>query len=123
MRLYTILKKIIELFSVDYIVERGSSGAWYYEKWNSGKMVCWGKTSFVTSSTTNTFTVQMPVTFVNTEYIVNATPGNNGSIVTKYGDYNAAGNVSHGYAYFYFTYTASSTYNVYFNFIITGRWK
>lgn len=26
----------------DYIVERGTSGIWTYEKWNSGKAVCWG---------------------------------------------------------------------------------
>lgn len=26
----------------DYIVEQGTSGIWTYEKWNSGKAVCWG---------------------------------------------------------------------------------
>lgn len=25
----------------DYVVEQGTSGNWYYEKWNSGKAVCW----------------------------------------------------------------------------------
>ena len=26
----------------DYIVEKGKSGNWYYEKWNSGKVEAWG---------------------------------------------------------------------------------
>lgn len=36
----------------DYIVEQGTSGIWTYEKWNSGKAVCWGvETSSSTAST------------------------------------------------------------------------
>ena len=27
----------------DYVVETGTSGIWTYEKWKSGKAVCWGK--------------------------------------------------------------------------------
>lgn len=27
----------------DYIVSRGTSGIWTYEKWNSGKAICWGR--------------------------------------------------------------------------------
>lgn len=34
---------------VDYIVERGTYGIWTYEKWSSGKAVCWGKESFTDS--------------------------------------------------------------------------
>lgn len=30
---------IVEL--QDYILERGASGKWFYEKWASGKAVCW----------------------------------------------------------------------------------
>ena len=26
----------------DYIVEQGTDGIWTYEKWNNGKVVCWG---------------------------------------------------------------------------------
>ena len=37
---YTILSTLI---CKDYIVERGTSGIWTYEKWNSGKSVCWGQ--------------------------------------------------------------------------------
>ena len=31
--------------SVDYIVESGDSGIWYYRKWNGGKAECWCKAS------------------------------------------------------------------------------
>ena len=27
---------------MDIVIERGTSGIWTYEKWNSGKAVCWG---------------------------------------------------------------------------------
>ena len=29
----------------DYVVETGTSGIWTYEKWESGKSVCWGTKS------------------------------------------------------------------------------
>ena len=32
----------LENVSVDYIVERGTNDMWTWEKWNSGKAVCWG---------------------------------------------------------------------------------
>lgn len=33
----------------DYVVETGTSGIWTYEKWESGKAVCWGtKTHTIT---------------------------------------------------------------------------
>lgn len=31
---------------VDYLVERGTYGIWTYEKWASGKAVCWGRETF-----------------------------------------------------------------------------
>ena len=34
----------------DYITERGTSGNWTYEKWNSGKAVCWGTHTKQTTS-------------------------------------------------------------------------
>lgn len=34
----------------DYVVETGTSGIWTYEKWESGKAVCWGRqTNTITS--------------------------------------------------------------------------
>ncbi len=35
----------IDILSTDFIVEQGTDGIWAYEKWNSGKAVCWGTTS------------------------------------------------------------------------------
>ena len=32
-----------DLRPADYITERGTSGIWTYEKWNSGKAICWGR--------------------------------------------------------------------------------
>ena len=41
-------KSINEVLSreADYIVERGTDGMWTYEKWASGKAVCWGKKNY-----------------------------------------------------------------------------
>ena len=36
------IQQSITDMSVDYIVERGTTDIWTWEKWNSGKAVCWG---------------------------------------------------------------------------------
>lgn len=36
----------------DYVVERGSTDMWVWEKWSSGKAVCWGKKNFGTKAVT-----------------------------------------------------------------------
>lgn len=43
-RLATFIKQIAYKLGLiaDYIVEQKTSGIWTYEKWNSGKAVCWG---------------------------------------------------------------------------------
>lgn len=43
-RLATFIKQIAYKLGLiaDYVVEQGTSGIWTYEKWNSGKAVCWG---------------------------------------------------------------------------------
>lgn len=45
---------------VDYVVETGSeamgtNGTWYWEKWNSGKAVCWGKRNFGSMAVTTSW--------------------------------------------------------------------
>lgn len=45
---------------VDYIIEQGTeamgtNGTWYWEKWNSGKAVCYGTRNFGASTTGSTF--------------------------------------------------------------------
>ena len=39
----------------DFIIERGTSGIWTYEKWDSGKAVCWGVKSCGTVEITTTW--------------------------------------------------------------------
>lgn len=39
------MQDAISAISTDYIVERGVTGIWTWEKWNSGKAVCWGISS------------------------------------------------------------------------------
>jgi hypothetical protein len=36
------MRNTLEALGVDYIVEHGASGIWTWEKWNSGKYVCFG---------------------------------------------------------------------------------
>lgn len=43
MSLKTLLTRILEALSVDYVVEEGTSGIWTYRKWNSGIAECWGR--------------------------------------------------------------------------------
>lgn len=45
MNIKNILKNIMYKLGLiaDYVTERGSSGIWTYEKWRSGKAVCWGR--------------------------------------------------------------------------------
>lgn len=37
----------------DFVIERGTDGIWTYEKWASGKAVCWGSKSCGTANVTN----------------------------------------------------------------------
>lgn len=46
------LSELSQRLGVDWIVEQGTSGIWTYEKWNSGKAVCWG----IINGATGTFT-------------------------------------------------------------------
>lgn len=39
------VKKFVKPIMNDYIVERGVAGMWTWEKWESGKAVCWGNQS------------------------------------------------------------------------------
>lgn len=42
MSLKTLLTRILEALSVDYVVEEGTSGIWTFRKWKSGIVECWG---------------------------------------------------------------------------------
>lgn len=36
----------------DYVIDHGTSGNWYYRKWNSGRIEAWGDVSVTQSKTT-----------------------------------------------------------------------
>lgn len=42
MRIFTILKKLCTKTKVDYITSQGTSGVWFYRKWNSGVCELYG---------------------------------------------------------------------------------
>lgn len=73
LRLYNI-PFYIEDVEVDYIVEQGESGGWFYRKWNGGIAECWkvhyasvnsGKTNYSGFYYSDTIAVPFPFTFAN----------------------------------------------------------
>lgn len=116
----------------DYIVESGKSGIWTYEKWASGKALCWGVYTHNTSVNSlwqngvytgdnSTSRINYPFTFI--EKPVETTTLMTGDYATW--QYNKAVNGA----------SATGDYNVarfgavssretfYFNFYILGRWR
>lgn len=125
-RLANFLKSIALKLGLiaDYVVEQGTSGIWTYEKWNSGKAVCWG-TSKLPASTTPEINVILPFNMVDTNYVVSLTPGNNASILTtpirecRVSGGNSVRTVNS----FYVSAKCSSSYSVRFDMTVIGRWK
>lgn len=52
---------ILDDLGVDYIIEQGQSGSWYYRKFKSGIAECWGRIAF--AATTASGAVQSGFTF------------------------------------------------------------
>lgn len=128
-------------YVVDYIVEQGEAGKWKYEKWNSGKMECWGTfgTSSLRTSTqwgtlytgtwmnsdTNKNARQYPVPFVE-EPTVSATltvpNGANGWLMTNFE--NNIGTLStHAPAYQVVRTTDATIDNPRIHYHVVGKWK
>lgn len=109
---------------MDIVIEQGTSGIWTYEKWNSGKAVCWG-TSELPASTTPELKVVLPFNMADTKYVVTLTPGNNASILTTpIRECNlSGGNSVRTVNSFYVSAKCSSSYSVRFDMTIIGRWK
>ncbi len=111
----------------DFIVEQGTNDLWTYEKWNSGKVVCWGNVS--TTPTTvngnNAVTVNLPFTFVGTDYKVNITPAKAAMYIDAFGDCATNGNITHTTTNFTMAYKYSygTAYAVSFNVVVYGKWK
>lgn len=49
-KIKNVINAQVSTLEKDYITERGTSGNWTYEKWNSGKAVCWGRHSHSVTS-------------------------------------------------------------------------
>ena len=118
------LSELSQRLGVDYIVEQGTSRRWTYEKWNSGKAVCWG-TSELPASTTPEVKVVLPFNMADTKYVVSLTPGHNGSLLTtpiRECNING-GNSVRTVNSFYVSAKSSGGWGVNFDITVVGRWK
>ena len=118
------LSELSQRLGVDYIVEQGTSGRWTYEKWNSGKAVCWGIRA-LPASTRPELNVVLPFNMADTKYVVSLTPGNNATILTtpiRECDVNR-GNSVRTVNSFYVSAKCDSSYGVSFDITVVGRWK
>ena len=112
----------------DYITEEGGSGAWWYRKWNNGDMEVFGTLSQTPTSLnngTNSITATLPVSFVDTSFVVNITPAKCGLMVSAFGDCNSSNDKTHTVNSFIlsYKYNYSTAYTVNFNVTVVGKWK
>ena len=112
----------------DYITEEGGSGAWWYRKWNNGDMEVFGTLSQTPTSLnngTNSITASLPVSFVDTSFVVNITPAKCGLMISAFGDCNSSNDKTHTVNSFIlsYKYNYSTAYTVNFNVTIVGKWK
>lgn len=108
----------------------GSNGTWYWCKWKSGLIECWGKRNFgnVGFSTTygslyrsETFTQSLPYIFSNTPEYISIEPmsGSGGTWVLRGLDTNVSKNTTGGFALCRPNNTTLS--QVYLGFYVRGR--
>jgi hypothetical protein len=112
----------------DYITETGGSGAWWWRKWNNGDMEVFGTLSQTPTSLnngTNSITATLPVSFVDTSFVVNITPAKCGLLVSAFGDCNSSNDKTHTVNSFIlsYKYNYSTAYTVNFNVTVVGKWK
>ena len=112
----------------DYVVDKGGSGAWWWRKWNNGDMEVFGTVSQTPTSLnngTNSITASLPVSFVDTNFVVNITPAKCGLMVSAFGDCNSSNDKTHTVNSFIlsYKYNYSAAYTVNFNVTVVGKWK
>lgn len=112
----------------DYVTEQGGSGAWWWRKWNNGDMEVFGTLSQTPTSLnngTNSITASLPVSFVDTSFVVNITPAKCGLMVSAFGDCNSSNDKTHTVNSFIlsYKYNYSTAYTVNFNVTVVGKWK
>lgn len=120
------LSRILSKLGVDFIVEEGTSGNWYYRKWNSGFAECWGKHQITEShyTTVNGFygystRFTLPFTFAGTvRKVYNLQIGSGFGMVASGGMGDTAGQVTvHGLG------NASGTQTIKAQIYVWGNWK
>ena len=114
--------------TADRVVEQGASGVWSWRKWKSGRMEVYGTASHVPTSLnngTNSFTVTMPVSFVDKSFNVTITPAKCGLMVSAFGDCNSSNDIEHSTVAFVLSYKYNHgvAYTTNFNVVAVGRWK
>lgn len=110
---------------MDIVIERGTSGIWTYEKWNSGKAVCWARSS-LPKSTAPEIKVILPFDMIDINYVVSLTPTNNASILTtpiRECRVTTGSSLRTVNSFYVSAKASSSSYAVSFDMTIIGRWK
>ena len=112
----------------DFIVETGASNGWTWRKWNGGRMELYGSASHNPTALNdgiNSMTVTMPVSFVNTSFMVYLTPAKCGLLVTRFGDCASNNDITHTKNSFVlsYRYNHGTVYTVNFNVMVVGGWK
>lgn len=112
----------------DFIVETGASNGWTWRKWNNGRMELYGSASHNPTALNdgiNSMTVTMPVSFVNTSFMVYLTPAKCGLLVTRFGDCASNNDITHTKNSFVlsYRYNHGTAYTVNFNVMVVGGWK
>lgn len=120
-------QKIIESKPVDYIVEQGTSGFWKYEKWNSGKFVCYGNNSYAFLSNnpsgsiyySNATTIDFPSGFNEAPSYVSVTAHRPVGLYSSV----VQGVTKSGLVMLIYTPYAVDEYNYNVSIYAVGRWK
>jgi hypothetical protein len=91
-------------------------------------MEVYGTASHVPTSLnngTNSFTVTMPVSFVDKSFNVTITPAKCGLMVSAFGDCNSSNDIEHSTVAFVLSYKYNHgvAYTTNFNVVAVGRWK
>ena len=112
----------------DFVVETGASNGWTWRKWNNGRMELYGSASHNPTALNdgiNSMTVTMPVSFVNTSFMVYLTPAKCGLLVTRFGDCASNNDITHTKNTFVlsYRYNYGTAYAVNFNVMVVGGWK
>lgn len=126
----TVEEILANLGIADFVIERGTSGIWTYEKWASGKVVCYGYDTQTVACTTTygnlyggSTTISLPSgLFVSSgiDSIHVTAGGSTGSGYAFFGRYASATNTRFSAL---FLSTASASKDITFSAEVIGKWK